>query len=487
MVDVQKIREIFPREAVLKDQNLSEIFKEKALPAFIRDWVLARKADANGEITDKAALHDYLRQLVPNHHERESLLAEARGNGSSRKFLTRLEVQLDIATNMMTFSMPDLNLDFRETLIEDYVWDKHEKELLAGDGGGRWGVVKLGYNPPNENSKFGKVTLLEYKDFCPYQVKLDFYREARRQFTIDEWLDVLLGAIDYRAEGYSDWDEKHAVLTRLLPFVQPNLNLLELAPKGTGKSYVFGTISKYGWLVSGGVITRAKLIFDLQKDRPGLIAHTDVIAIDEIHRTRFEPPHEMQASLQGYMEQGVAGFGSRKVSGNAGIVLLGNVNIEDISDDRCMISSLPAFMQESAFLDRIHGLLLGTRIPRMHEGLKLHHAWGLNSEYFIEIMHKLRDETQYGDVVNQLVECQSSKPDTRDVHAVHHLCTGFLKLLFPHVQSPEDIDPTEFRRYCLAPAVRMRHSVRCQQIHVDPQEFGNKALPVFEVSPRYGK
>lgn len=487
MVDALKVHEVFPNESVFKDRKLAEVFKAKALPAFIRDWVLAKKADATGQVRNMPELHDYLSRLYPRQGERQAILDEARENGSSRKFLARVEVRFDVAKNMVTFAIPDLSLDFKETMIEDYVWRDIRDKLLTQDAAGGWGIVRLGYNPPQEDGTPGKVTLSTFQSFCPYQVNLDYYREGRRQFTIDEWMDVLLGAIDYRSEGYADWDQKHASLSRLLPFVQPNLNLMELAPKGTGKSYMYGTISKYGWLVSGGVISRAKLIFDQQKRQPGLISRTDYVAIDEIQRTRFDPPDEMQSSLQGYMEAGEVGFGGLKVAGNAGIVLLGNVDIDEISDDRCMVAKLPPFFQSTAFLDRFHGILLGTRIPRMHEDLKMDQAWGLNTEYFVEILHHLRSDTHYNDVVNTLIHCQSSHADTRDVTAVRRLCIGYLKLLYPHVLSPEDIDPVEFRRYCLAPAVRMRQSVRCQQKLLEPQEFGERDLPVFEVNPLYAR
>ena len=100
---------------------------------------------------------------------------------------------------------------------------------------------------------------LFFKDFCPYRVDMEEFREAVRLFSKEEWIDIILGAIDYNADGYADESQKLAMITRLLPFVEKRLNLIELAPKGTGKSYLFGSVSRYGWLASGGVMSRARM------------------------------------------------------------------------------------------------------------------------------------------------------------------------------------------------------------------------------------
>ena len=99
-----------------------------------------------------------------------------------------------------------------------------------------------------------------------------------------------MGAIDYNPEGYEDWVQKHTVLSRLLPFIEPRLNLVELAPKGTGKSYQFGRVGKYGWLVSGGTLTRAKMFGDINGKSPGLVASNDFVALDEIQSINFPDP-----------------------------------------------------------------------------------------------------------------------------------------------------------------------------------------------------
>ena len=486
MLDSKKLRSFFPTATVLKDQGVIATFKAASVPAFLRDWIIAKKAGMDGTIGDNDELRRYMSTILPTRSELSSLQEAARSLGASRKFLARIEIKFQVATNEWTFEIAELGLTHRQTTIEEYVWEKIKAEVIATSGG--WGLIRLGYLPPDETRKQGKFTLLEYKNFCPYKVNLDAFREARKNFTVDEWMDVLLGAIDYNPNGYKDWVEKHTMLTRLLPFIEPRVNLLELAPKGTGKSYLFGSVGKYGWLITGGTVSRAKMFYDIGKRQPGLVTHTDFVALDEIQSIEFPDGKEMQAALKGYMEQGVAAFGDKRVVGQAGIILLGNIPMEDMDEERDMLQSLPPIFHESALLDRFQGFIRGRVIPRMNESLKIN-GWALNSEYFSEIMHLLRNPAEcilYRRVVEDLVSYPENA-DTRDTEAILRLCTAYLKLLFPHVRNASEINAVEFLRYCLNPAVHMRTIIRRQLQIIDPKEFGGKNVAVYSVAEKYAK
>ena len=486
MVDSSKLRQAFPTTTVYKDQALIATFKAASIPAFMRDWILKKKADANGQIADADELRKYISVILPKRDEVTAIQDAARSSGASRKFLAKIEVRFQEGSNEWTFEIPELGITHRQTLIEDYVWEKIKDDVMATSGG--WGLIQLGYLPPDEERRQGKFSLLEYKNFCPYRVNLERYREARRQFTIDEWMDVLLGAIDYNANGYADWGEKHTMLTRLLPFIEPRINLLELAPKGTGKSYLFGSVGKYGWLITGGTVSRAKMFYDISKRQPGLVSMTDFVALDEIQSIDFPDPKEMQAALKGYMEQGVAAFGDKRVIGQAGIILLGNIPMEDMNEEVDMMRSLPSIFHESALLDRFHGFIRGRSIPRMNESLKIN-GWALNTEYFSEIMHLMRQQSEcilYRHIVEELVSHPESA-DTRDTEAILRLCTAYVKLLFPHVRKPNEIEANEFYRYCLAPAIKMRTIIRRQLQIIDKAEYGNKNIAVYSINEKYAK
>ena len=478
MVDAGKLRAAFPDTTVFKDPNIVAIFKAASIPSFLRDWILKRKAESDGRIHDAEALRKYIYDIIPRRENLLELKEAARSEGRTKKFLAKIEIQFSVKSNEFTFAVPELGLGHAETLIEDYVWNRIKDDVIKTAGG--WGLVQLGYRSPNDEKSRGCFTLLEYKNFCPYTIDLDAYREARGQFSTDEWVDVVLGAIDYNPAGYEDWVQKHTVLTRLLPFIEPRLNLVELAPKGTGKSYQFGSVGKYGWLVSGGTLTRAKMFGDINGKSPGLVASNDFVALDEIQSINFPDPSEMQGGLKAYMESGEITVGKSRIVGEAGVILLGNIPQTEMDETRDMFQRLPDVFHESALLDRFHGFIRGRDIPRMSENLKIN-GWALNTEYFSEIMHLLRQPAEtlvFRHLVERLVEYPSGA-DTRDTEAILRLCTAYVKLLFPHVTKAVGIDKGEFKRYCLRPAVQMRTVIRQQLQAIDPLEYGGKNVAAY--------
>ncbi|MDR3569762.1 MAG: BREX system Lon protease-like protein BrxL [Syntrophobacteraceae bacterium] len=478
MVDTVKLRAAFPDTTVFKDPNIVAIFKAASIPSFLRDWILKRKAESDGRIHDAEALRKSIYEIIPRRENLLELKDAARSEGCSKKFLSKIEIQFSVRSNEYTFAIPELGLGHTETLIEDYVWERIKEEVVKTAGG--WGLVQLGYRSPDGGNPRGCFTLLEYKNFCPYTIDLDAYREARSRFNAEEWIDVVLGAIDYNPAGYEDWVKKHTVLARLLPFIEPRLNLIELAPKGTGKSYMFGRVGKYGWLVSGGTLTRAKMFGDINGKSPGLIASNDFVALDEIQSINFHDSSERQGGLKAYMESGEITVGKNRIIGGAGVILLGNIPQTEMDETKDMFQRLPKVFHESALLDRFHGFIRGRDIPRMSENLKIN-GWALNTEYFSEIMHLLRQSAEtliYRHVVERLVDYPAGA-DTRDTEAVLRLCTAYLKLLFPHVTEPDSIDRGEFKRYCLRPAVQMRTVIRQQLQNIDPLEYGGKNVAAY--------
>jgi ATP-dependent Lon protease len=179
--------------------------------------------------------------------------------------------------------------------------------------------------------EFDWVTIMiALQNFCPYKISLDDFREARRNFEVEEWMGILLGAIDYNPDGFARngwidrdiWKAKHTMLTRLLPFIQPRVNLIELAPQQTGKSYMVGKISKYGWLLTGGQVSRTMLFIDRRPGArtKGLVTCNDFIAVDEIKSIEFANDKEMAGILKGYMEDGYVTVGGTRIDGDAGTV-----------------------------------------------------------------------------------------------------------------------------------------------------------------------
>lgn len=476
----EKLKRYFEDMVVFKDLKESNFFSGLKLPSFLRDWLLKMFEDENGKF-DVEEVTNFVKTYIPSKTDWIGIKNRIVVENERLKLLTRISVDIDITTHAVSFSLPDFGLMNRETLIEPNVWDECKDELVKAKE--TWGVVELGYRYPEDNGKIkGKIKLLSFQNFCPYEIDLDFYKEVRKEFTINEWIDVILGAIDYNAAGYEDEHQKLSMLTRLLPFVEKRLNLIELAPKGTGKSYLFGGVSRYGYL-SAGKMTRAKLFYDLARREEGLVFYHDYVAFDEIQKVEFDNPNEMTQTLQGYMEQGTVKIGDKDGVADAGFVMLGNINEERMDEFQNMFETLPTIFKTTALMDRIHGFIKGWDIPRMNEGLKIC-GWALNSEYFTTIMHLLRDDVSYRAIVDRIVDYPANA-DTRDTEAVKRIATAYLKLLFPHVRSVNDINAREFNRYCLTPARKMRQIIVQQMGMVDLQYKG-KNVPTFTIRSNEG-
>ena len=473
---VERLKDAFDEMVVYKDLKKSNFISSFKLPSFMRDWVMKRFQDENGEIdVDGAA--EFIREYIPKKDDWKSIMNRIVNNGESVQFLAKLAINIDIATQTISFELPDFGLGFRETIIPPDVWGEYSGELLKSEE--NWGIVELGYQYPASIKERGKIKLLGFQDFCPYSVSLDDYKYAREDFTLDEWIDILLGAADYNAAGYRDRQQKLAMLQRLLTFVEKRINLMELAPAGTGKSYLFGQISRYGWLVSGKV-TRAKLIYDIAKKRDGVVALRDFVALDEIREAEYMQDTEIQSALQAIMENGAyRAPDNHEVSVDAGIIFLGNIASQAMNEYQNMFTELPKPFHQPQFLDRIHGFIKGWDLPRMTDDLKVC-GWALNSEYFASILHALRDDPTYRAIVDELIVLPP-KADTRDTEAVKRISTAYMKLLFPNVRSKEDISAADFKTYCLKPAMEMRQTIRMQMGYAD-EKYQGSLVPDFTIN-----
>jgi len=462
-----KIKQVFPEESVYKIPKRYNIFSGKNLPSFIKDWLIKKFTDDYGEL-DSDGLLRFLERHIPQ--KDSAIKNRLRTHREEVTILTRFIVENDIQHDKLKFAIPDLGIKSNEGRIPDYIAKKNP-DLKDGE---IWGVITLAYIPPEGKEK-GIIELVNYKPFKPYTVDSEYFKSARKKFSTEEWIDVLISSMEYNPKGFESLQQKLQFLSRLLIFVEPRLNLIELAPKGTGKSYIFSNLSKYGWLISGGVVTRAKLFHDIQKKTNGIITMYDFIAMDEIQTIKFSDPDELKGALKSYLEAGNCTVANVRISSLSGMILLGNIPLSEnkLPLNKRYFTSLPDFFKESALLDRFHGFIEGWQLPRIKEDLKAN-GYVLNVEYFSEILHSFREDSSYNTIVSELLDIPKSS-DTRDTKAIIKLTTAYLKLLFPHISNVNEINKTEFKNYCLNMAIAKRSIIR-EQIHLLDNEFG-KEMP----------
>lgn len=514
-----KIKKVFSDMVVLKDSKRSEFFSNLSMPSYMRDWLVMKFSDNNGNI-DYDDVLSYIKRFIPD-REAYQIIKYNLLQGSKEHLLARVRLEVNLKKGQVNFELPDFGgaRGGASGIVSNEVLEQYADVILRESE--NWGIIELalgstlvsedefnfgtapanGYygklfgqqkkdpeNQDNQQFKPNEIYLSGYKPFCPYKVDLNFYKEARKNFDIHEWIDVIISAVDYNPKGYIDKntglpseETKLFFLRRLLPFVEKRVNIIELAPKGTGKSYVYEKISKRGWLISGGTVSRATLIYDNAKKTGGLLTRFDYVGFDEVQSITFEQPGQIQQALKHYMEFGeIKGFDSQ-MSTDAGVVVLGNINAEKFDVNTNMVENISDVFGESATLDRFHGFIPGWEIPRLTQDM-IANGWAINTEYFAEVLHALRDDLSYAALVDECLYVPP-KADKRDMTAIKRLCTAFVKLLFPNAKHRGDIDKEDFVKYCLNPAKEMRAVIKKQLCIIDPNEFdvpGKRTIPAVE-------
>ena len=458
-----KIKESFTAMTIYKNpEKTNSLFTGRNLPSFVKDFLLKRYVDINGNV-NAAGLTSFLDMVIPKD---PNTVKDALKAGRDLTLLCRFIINIDLVKNIKRFSIPDMGIKLTEGQIPDHVCAAHAGDLSDGE---KWGIIKICLLPNDDGKKY-HVEMIDYKPFKPYSsVDINYLVNARQRFSTSEWIDVLISAMEYDPDGFEGLTQKMEFLTRLLIFVEPRLNVIELAPKGTGKSYVFGNLSKYGWLVSGGKVTRAKLFWDKQKQQNGIMKNHDFLAFDEIQTIEFQEPSEIQAALKSYLESGKTTIDNQEFTSECGLMLMGNI---PLTKDRLPISNkyfdnLPKEFRESALLDRFHCFIEGWKLPRINTSM-VFKGWTLNVEYFSEIIHELRTQNIYGQIYDQLVDI-APNTDMRDAKAVQRIATAYIKLLFPHWRTLADVDRNEFEIFCLNPALSRRGIIKEQCHNIDPE------------------
>lgn len=456
-----KIRTYFAPMAIYKDPNSTDsLFAGRNLPAFVKDYLLKRFINSEG-VVDRGGLTTFLNKVIP---QDPASVKDRLGMGEEITLLTRFTIYIDLVKSIRRFSIPDLGIKLNEGQIPPYIYERDKGELVEGE---KWGIIKLCLMP-DEDGKKNHVEMVDFKPFKPYKsVDVDYLREARKSFTTEEWIDVLISAMEYDADTFASMKQKLEFLTRLFIFIEPRLNVIELAPKGTGKSYVFGNLSKYGWIISGGKVTRAKLLYDKSKEQLGILCNHDYTAFDEIQTIVFQEPAEIQAALKAYLEAGKTTIDNKEITSECGLMLMGNIPLDQNKKpiNYRYFDSLPNSFRESALLDRFHCFIEGWYLPRISKNM-IYKGWTINVEYFSEVMHALRTENVYGMLFDQLVEYEANA-DMRDFKAVKRIATAAMKLFFPHWKTVADVDLRDFDTYCLQPAIYRRGIIKTQCHHID--------------------
>lgn len=431
----------------------------RAIPTFVSEWIVSRFAQGNlvpVEAQDK--IQDFINNHLPPKDQRERIKNRLY-TGEQLLILDEYLVTVDLAKGDRHLQIP--LLDEPKAALAEEIVDKYP--LLLGTG--VWGVGKLRYRFATQGRSDGRIYMSEFHPMQAATINVDLYCRLRDNFSLLEWRDLLVSSMGYNPAFYSPTQQIH-LLTRLIPIVQERVNLLELAPKGTGKSFVYLNLSRYVRLVSGGKVTPAVLFYNNATRQPGLLSHFDVVVFDEAQSMSFDNPGEVVGVLKDYLESGQFSRGGKaKLSATAGLVILANIplNAHMKPASQNLFAELPKFLGETAFIDRIHGIIPGWELPRIEES-SISRTVGFKADFFGEIMHHLRTRVGYETFAEANTNLVGTN-DRRDRNAIIRLASGYLKLLFPSLK----VTRQEYIDFCLRPAIALRQRIRDQLTLLDPE------------------
>ena len=454
----QKAKQLFGEVCIDKSLCSKAGLVERSIPTFVGEWLIDRYCP-NGQLTKESLseIRRFVQEHLPTKDQKEEIKNRL-SNGETLILLDHFNVIIDLRTNTKRLMIPCID---EKGFIESSVLEKFPFLLR----GGIWGAGRLIYLSPDvSEKKLGEIWLTDFKPMQIATLDLDFYCEQRSQFSLDEWRALLVNSMGNNPEAYSP-EQQLFLLARLIPIVQPRVNIIELAPKGTGKSFTYSNLSRYVRMISGGKVTAAVLFYNLVTNQPGLLTLYDDVVFDEAQTISFDNPGEVVGVLKDYLESGRYTRGRQVATADAGLVFLGNIPIDSSGKPNkpVLFRNLPDFLQETAFIDRLHGIITGWDLPRITVNSPAQ-GIGFKADFCSEVLHQLRNKTRYIEYFRRHVKITGTD-DMRDKKAIERLGTGFLKLLFPDLR----LSLEELYQYSALPAVRLRQHVRDQLAKMDPE------------------
>ena len=460
----QKAADFFEGYIVRKDL-VRTFARQFPVPTYVVEFMLGRYCASTDPDEIEEGLEIVQRQLssrTVRAGEEELFKARAYKDGSA-KLIDIVSVKFVEKENGYLASLPSLNLN--KVRIPDKIVDDNERLLT----GGFYAEVTLEYDSIIAEEKGNAFGIAELR---PIQMSkrnvLDVMTEARKNYTSDEWRDFLIRSIGLEPSALSQ-RAKDAILLRMVPFVERNYNMVELGPRGTGKSHLFQQISPYAHLISGGKATIAKMFVNNASGQRGLVCQYDVVCFDEVSGISFDTKEGVNI-MKGYMESGEFSRGKESIRADGSLVFVGNFDVDVEHQQRVghLFGPLPAEMRDdTAWMDRIHCYLPGWDVPKMSKELTTDH-FGLVSDFFSECMTRLRFQSRVSAMQNRVY--LGGALSGRDSNAVNKTVSGLLKLMYPDAElsvSDEDLE------WAIRLGLEVRRRVKEQQKRVGAAEFRN--------------
>ncbi|MBB2868607.1 UNVERIFIED_ORG: ATP-dependent Lon protease [Rhizobium esperanzae] len=439
--------------------------RQYPVPTYVVEFLLGRYcASINPEEINEGLeiVERQLKSRTVRAGEEELFKARAYRDGDV-KLIDLITARLDKNSNSFVATLPSLRLN--DVRISDELVNEHERMLT----GGFYAEITLAYDAAIAQEKKGRpfgISALREIQLSKRDV-LDTLAAARREFSSEDWKKVLFRSIGMEPDALSQ-RQKDALMLRMVPLVERNYNMVELGPRGTGKSHLFQQVSPYAHLISGGKATVAKMFVNNSTGQRGLVCQYDVVCFDEVSGISFDQKDGVNI-MKGYMESGEFSRGKESIRADGSIVLVGNFDVDVEHQQRIghLFGPMPVEMRDdTAFMDRIHAYLPGWDAPKVNKALLTNH-FGLVSDFLSECWSQLRNESRISSLQGRVYF--GGALSGRDTNAVQKTVSGLLKLLYPVAENVSDADI----EWAVRIALEARRRVKEQQKRIGAAEFRN--------------
>lgn len=448
----EKLNKYFAGKVVRKD--LTKKIKEGAnVPVYVLEYLLGMYCATADEQAINDGVSTVKRILADNFvrpDEAEKIKSKIKEQGIYTiidKVTVRLNERQDI------YQAEFSNLGIKDAYISEDIVKKYEKLLV----GGIWCIVKVSYTFDDVEKHKIPFTASSLDPIQLPNMDLEGLFEGRKNFTKEEWMDVLIRSMGIEPSQLTDIQKWHFI-ERAVPLVENNYNLCELGPRGTGKSHIYKEISPNSILVSGGQTTVANLFYNMGQKKIGLVGMWDCVAFDEVAGITFKDKDGIQI-MKDYMASGSFARGKEEKNANASMVFVGNINqsVEVLLKTSNLFEPFPKEMaNDSAFFDRMHFYLPGWEIPKMRPEL-ITDEYGFITDYLSEYFREMRKRT-FSDSLDKYFKLGNNL-NQRDVIAVRKTVSGLVKLLYPNGEySKEELE--EILAYALVGRRRVKEQLK---------------------------
>ena len=449
-----KINLLFGGSVVRKD--LVKAVKGNAIvPSYVLEYLLGQYAASDDEATIQAGI-DAVRKILADHyvHRNESELVKSTIREKGRhRIIDKVTVTLNDKQDVYQASFANLGLT--GVIVEPATVMANPKLLV----GGVWCICDIEYFH-SDDARVVPWILGSLKPIQMSSFDYEGYLASRKGFNTEEWIDLLIQSIGFNPEMFGR-RAKLLQLVRLIPFVERNYNLVELGPKGTGKSHIYSEFSPHGMLISGGEVTVPKLFVNNANGRIGLVGYWDVVAFDEFAGKKKRTDKALVDIMKNYMANKSFSRGVETLGAEASMVFVGNTshNVPYMLKHSDLFDELPEAYHDSAYLDRLHFYIPGWEVDTIRSEM-FSSGYGFVVDYIAEVLRSMRN-TDYSDRYQQHFTL-GSDISTRDRDGIHKTFSGLMKLIYPGGEATQE-EIEELLRF----AVEGRKRVKDQILRID--------------------